>query len=110
MKLSELEPRFVRYEGASITHHSFSLAEAQGIDFLCPKCFEKNGGPVGTEHVEVTFAGRGATDEQGSHNKDGKPTRWNVSGSGFEDLTTTPSIQLEGGCAWHGFITNGEIK
>lgn len=110
MKLSELEPQFVRYEGPSISHHGIPLTGAQGIDFLCPVCFAANNGPVGTHHVEVTFVGRGATDEQGSHNKEGKPTRWNVSGSGFENLTTTPSIKLEGGCAWHGYITNGEIS
>lgn len=82
-----------------------TLAEAQGIGFLCPVCFEKNKGPKGTHRVFVTFADRGATDAQGSHNKEGKPSRWVVAGgSGFDDLQLTPSIQLGGGCNWHGFV------
>jgi len=72
-------------------------------------CFKQNSGPVGTHACEVSFQGRGVLPEQGSHNKDGEPVRWNVSGTGFSDLTLTPSIQLQGGCNWHGFITNGEV-
>lgn len=120
MKLSELEPQFYRYEtrveerdtvngpvtGPREYHIPVqTLAEAQCIFFLCPICLN------GQHHqVEVTFAGRGVQDHQGNHNSAGKPTRWQVSGNDFSDLTTTPSILLEGGCFWHGFITNGEIR
>jgi len=138
MKLIELQPRFVRYETRIETyavangdhttwrergcpthevtgprHYSEfvdSIAEAQGIWFLCPLCFQTNGGDVGTHWCEVTFANRGASDEQGSHGHDGKPTRWDMSGTNFQDLTLTPSIDLVDGCAWHGYITNGEIR
>jgi hypothetical protein len=89
-----------------------TLAEAQGIWFLCPKCFAANGGAVGTHAIDVSFAGRGVADNQGSHGRDGQPTRWAVSGTGFEDLTLSPSIDLAGrdgkGCCWHGFVTHGE--
>ena len=119
MRLTELEPQFVRYvtqgheeqfaEGratpAEYLHHLDSLAEAQGIVFLCPTCIVKNSGTVGTHAIEVTFAGRGAQDHQGSHNRESKPSRWNVSGSGYSDLTLHPSV--DAGC-WHGFVTNGE--
>jgi len=84
----------------------FALAE--GIEFLCPKCFAENNGARGTHGCNVTFADRGEPDDMGSHNKEGNAVRWNVSGDSFENLTTTPSILLEGGCAWHGYITNGE--
>lgn len=132
MRLRDLDAHFIRYEsrietwtrvlGDPLTwksgdpteevtgpreHMAYvdTLADAQGVFMRCPKC----AGPDGTGHYrQVTFAGRGVTDEQGSHGRAGGPTRWNVSGSGLDDLTTTPSILLEGGCGWHGFITNGD--
>jgi Family of unknown function (DUF6527) len=111
MKLTELEPRFVRYEtrpdGQYLVH--VPLAAAQGIEFLCPVCFARNRGPVGTHLIEVTFADRGARPEQGSHGRDGQPTRWVVSGTGVADLTLTPSIDTTPGCTWHGFVTNGQV-
>lgn len=114
MKLLELEPQFIKYEttpdGEVIDPRGIPLEKAQGLWFLCPKCFAENKGPVGTHACETTFHNRGVADHQGSHNKEGKPTRWNVGGTDFTNLTLTPSIQLEGGCNWHGFITNGEIR
>jgi hypothetical protein len=86
-----------------------SFGEAQGVWFLCPKCFAHNGGAKGTHCVWVSFAGRGVPDESGSHNNEGKPSRWTATGTGLHDLTTTPSILLTGGCAWHGWITNGDV-
>lgn len=113
LRLVDLEPRFVRYETRGAREylvHTSRLDNAQGMVFLCPSCFEKNGGAVGTHAVEVTFASRGAENHQGSHGRDGTPSRWSVSGSSFDDLTLTPSVDLTPGCAWHGFITNGEIR
>jgi hypothetical protein len=153
MRLVDLSPQFIRYESVVETysvidgdpatwdergrptvektgpreHMVFvgSLAEAQGIFFLCPKCFQENraklppdvqgreaieAAGVGVHSVQVTFANRGVPDDMGCHNAKGQPTRWEVSGSGFEDLSTTPSILIESGCGWHGFITNGEVS
>jgi hypothetical protein len=126
MRLTELEPEFFRYEdreemvdfvdGKRMHRVQYSVpvssvAEAQCLWFLCPLCFQANhNSNKGTHMVEVSFADRGVQDHQGTHNKEGKPVRWNVSGSGFEDLSTLPSILLEGGCAWHGYITNGEVQ
>jgi hypothetical protein len=118
MRLTELEPEWVRYETKADGYNSVrewtipvnSLSEAQGMWFLCPACFKANNGSVGTHSIDVTFSGRGALDSQGSHGKTDKPTRWNVSGSGFDDLTLAPSILIEGGCKWHGFIVKGEVK
>jgi hypothetical protein len=130
MRLTELDPKFYRYEdrfegipyiapaggnfGDPYQHTVRvpveALEQAQCVWLLCPKCFLKNGGEVGTHGCEVTFEGRGVLDSQGSHNNQGKPTRWTVSGTGFDDLTTTPSVLLQGGCNWHGFITNGEVS
>ena len=95
---------------AHYRHRVKSLAEAQGISFLCPKCFVQNRGSVGTHWCEVTFEGRGVHPEQGVHNTEGKPVRWQVQGTGLQDLTTTPSILLQGGCNWHGYIRVGEAS
>ena len=134
----DLDPRFVRYE-TRIEERTFrvgeqatweergrptekrtgpsqhiltveTLAEAQGVEFLCPKCFAENGGPVGTHWCSVSFEGRGVADDQGTHDAQGQPVRWQVSGTDLSDLTTQPSILIVGGCAWHGFITNGEAS
>ena len=125
MKLAELEPRFIVYRketeaerfergaataGELIETRGIPFEKAQGLWFLCPLCFEKNKGPVGTHAVEVSFANRGVLEHQGSHNKEGKPVRWNVSGTDFANLSLTPSVLLQGGCNWHGFVTNGEIR
>ncbi len=136
MRLDELQARFIRYE-TRIEPHSVvdgdpatwrergsptkevigpqvyllpidSLEQAQGLTFLCPKCFLENSGPVGTHSCEVTFENRGVSDEQGTQNKQGG-VRWTVSGAGLHDLTITPSILLIGGCDWHGFITTGWV-
>lgn len=138
MRLTDLDPRFVRFETRTESWDAVdgdpatwrergsptktvtgpreyvsrveTLAEAQGVFFLCPVCFQKHGGPVGTHGVEVAFHGRGVGDHQGSQAGDGRPSRWNVSGSSFDDLTLTPSVHLAGaGCGWHGFVTNGEV-
>lgn len=115
MRLSELEPQFLRHEGCD-GNESFSevgtLAAAQGIMFLCPACFEKNGGPVGTHAVICWSRSRGTPDLA----RPG-PGRWKMTGAGFDDLTldadppsSARSVQLASGCRfWHGFVTNGEV-
>jgi hypothetical protein len=108
--LRELEAYFVRYEvrdGVTYHVHVATLAEAQGITFLCPACYAKNCGPVGTHSVLCWFAGRGIADDV-----DPKPGRWNPTGTGLDDLTFVGpgsfSVWLqEARCAWHGFVSNG---
>ena len=92
-----------------------TLAEADHLMFLCPECFAKNGGSVGTHSVMVTFAGRNVPDEAGSRDADGNPSRWTASGTSLDDLVLTPSILLdakrkpEDGCHWHGFVGSSGI-
>lgn len=131
MRLTELEPQFVRYEVRThpdprdvdspvirqpgdqyvVFPYVDTLEQAQGVDFLCPLCFVANGGPVGTHHVLCWSRSRGVPD-------DGKPGpgRWLMVGTGYHDLTLeaepgqSRSVLLTGsGCGWHGFITNGEV-
>lgn len=110
VKLTELEPQFVKHterEGSRIDVHVDKLEDADGMFMLCPACFKKNGGPVGTHGLIVTFKDRGVPDTLGSKGSQGNATRWSVSGTGYDDLTTDPSIDV--GC-WHGYIRGGEIQ
>lgn len=94
------------------TEHTFHvhvdlLAEAHGLQFLCPKCFVTNGGDVGTHSVICWFEGKVPDDVAP------KPGRWNPVGTGIDDISFVPgqksnSVLLLGGCDWHGFVTNGD--
>lgn len=82
-----------------------TLADAQGVEFDCPRC--KNG-----HRIAVAFSGRGVLDHQASRDKNGNPTRWQVAGgTGLEDLSLSPSVDCtpSNPQCWHGHITNGEI-
>lgn len=112
MKLVELEPVWIRNEidadGHRLMRSVESLAEAHGIRFLCPKCFESNGGRIGTHSVVCWFEDRVSDDVSPG------PGRWNPTGTSFDDLSfvagkKTNSVLLLGGCAWHGFVTNGDV-
>lgn len=81
------------------------LEAAQGIRFLCPACFEANGGPVGTHVVLCWFRDKGVPTEEVP-----KPGRWAVSGTCFDDLSLSPSVLITSGCRWHGFVRNGAIQ
>lgn len=106
--LSELKAEFVRHaEGGGIGREITSLADAQGVLFLCPKCFGERGGEVGCHRVLAWFSGRGVPDDA----KPG-PGRWAPEGEGLHNLTLRPSIDLtvSKGCNWHGFVTSGSAK
>lgn len=109
MKLTELQAYFGRLtddKGSSETVEDIALAD--GIWFLCPKCYIANGNSdVGTHwvlcwapHVPQTI--------------DPKPGRWNLRGTGIADLSLvagSSSVQLTGGgCMAHFFVQNGEIN
>lgn len=83
-----------------------TLAEAQGVMFLCPMCYARNGGAVGTHTIICWFADRGVPDSQTPG-----PGRWEPAGTGIDDLTfvgpAAASVGLMGGCQWHGFVHDG---
>lgn len=127
MRLIELEPEWIydfnpatesrrrADDTHSVSHHyadsdgamdaplpQIEFRQAQGITFLCPACFRKNGGAIGTEQILVWFAGAPIpADIEPKH-------RWNAAATSFDDLTLTPSINVNNE-HWHGFITNGEV-
>ena len=105
MLLQDLSPSFVKILISGQLYHDVdTLEEAQGIRFLCPKCFAANG-EVGTHCVQVWVEGRGAGAKEEPF-----PGRWKVSGTSVKDLTLSPSVQLTSGCGWHGHVINGEVR
>lgn len=81
------------------------MEEADGVQFLCPLCFLKNRGSVGTHYV---ICWRPHVDPQ-IHPK---PGRWEFHGRALEDLSLvagSSSVQLQGGCNAHFFVRNGEV-
>jgi hypothetical protein len=114
VRLTELDPQFIQYEkrddGTVFFKHVDTLNEAQGIKFLCPKCFVDKGGSVGTHGVICWSRSKGVPEEARPN-----PGRWKMDGTGYGDLTlnadppgTARSVQLLGGCKWHGHVTNGD--
>lgn len=117
MRLVDLDAKFLRYElgmedGRATFIEVDDIKQAQGVRFLCPKCYEANKGEVGTHLVICWSRSRGVPDEAVP-----QPGRWALEGTGIDDLTlnadppsTARSVQLHGGCAWHGYVTKGEAK
>jgi hypothetical protein len=125
LRLRDLEAYFIKreirpcYVGAPDcptvsphTEHEYhvpvdSIAEADGVQLLCPKCVITNSGHVGT-HSVICWRPRVPLDVCP------KPGRWEMLGTGIDDLTLhagSSSIALTGGgCAAHFFIENGGIR
>ena len=104
-KLVDLDPCWVAdFDPEARSHRrggDLTIATAQGVIFECPKC--------GRHSILAWFRGRGVPADALPG-----PGRWTPSGSGFHDLTLTPSINLDtpnapsDSCRWHGWVTGGE--
>ena len=104
MKLVDLDPRWVGAGGEGITRDGQPVPERHGVGvtFLCPcrscgiRCYVPFANPLdGGPAYEVDCA------------------CWQRTGETFDALTLTPSILRstdKGGCGWHGFVTNGEVR
>lgn len=115
MRLADLDPHFIKrlVDQPGVVHQSVgTLAEADGVRFLCPVCYKNNSGPAGTHGIICWFVGKvpdAATPG---------PGRWTPQGTGLHDLTFVPgnpprlcSVALTGdGCKAHFHIVNGEIR
>jgi len=100
MKLSELNPEWVRWEDridndGDVTPSGVvrtfiptapSLAEAQGIEFDCPKCRRAH-------RVQVAFRDRGVLDHHGSRDSQGRPSRWAVAGGANTRVARTKAAR-----------------
>lgn len=107
IRLLTLEPQFLKYTSLEGYRQVDTLAEADGILFLCPKCFAaSNATREGVHSVVCWF------EDKVPDTAVPGPGRWNPTGTGYDDLSFVPgkrsnSVLLVGGCAWHGFITDG---
>jgi hypothetical protein len=112
VKLIDLDPRWVGAGGAGVARKDPATGEQKpvperhgvGISFKCP-CGRSDYDNGHTPRVCVEFDK--PLDGGSPHRTDGHV--WQRTGETFETLTLTPSIQRVGGCAWHGWITNGEV-
>jgi hypothetical protein len=108
--LSQLEAKFIAL--TEVGHREVAtIEEAQGVQFLCPKCFTANGGAVGTHGIICWSRSKGVPDEMHP-----KPGRWSLHGTSLDDLYLhgdlaagggARSVLLTSGCGWHGFIDDG---
>jgi hypothetical protein len=121
VRLTDLDPQFVKRELRVCDGHDCSvvaphpmeheyycpsdLPSADGISFICPKCFAVNGGPIGVHSVLCWRPRVAAGISPG-------PGRWEFLGTGYEDLTLvagSSSVKLTGGCGAHFHVTSGAI-
>lgn len=113
LRLRDLQASFLRLDRTAdrtLYHRVESIDEAQGVIFLCPKCFKANGGSVGTHMIICWSRSRGVPDDEPPG-----PGRWYLGGRSLDDLILDGeggqprSIQLTSDCGWHGYVTHGEI-
>lgn len=111
IRLSRLKPRLLKIKTANTYVEVESLCEAQGIQFLCPKCYLDNNGAAGTHLVCCWFRNREVPD-----NVPPGPGRWTPHGDSIDNLTFVPgeppmavSVLLNNACGWHGYITDGNV-
>lgn len=106
MRVTELEPQFVKIIDERTTQDVDDIASADGIMFVCPKCIITLGGRAGAHSVLCWQPHVPQSRTPG-------PGRWNFIGTGYSDLTLlagSSSIALTGdGCKAHFWITSGEI-
>lgn len=109
MKLSTLRGQFLKRRADKIEgvfyDHVDKLDQADGLMFLCPTCYAKNDGMIGTHSIICWFKGKVADDVTPG------PGRWTPSGTKMNDLTLSPSVHLSGGgCGCHIWVRNGETS
>lgn len=122
MTVKLIDPWFDSEFYGDATDYSYRLQGpeldgAQGLFLWCPCGFGKPEFPLEGPRphaILVPFAnprsapvapgGHGPTSRDGSH----RP-RWTVSGTGLEDLTLSPSIDVGTPSCWHGHVRNGEV-
>jgi hypothetical protein len=103
--LIELEAAFIRLCRTGFERVE-RLSLAQGVTFLCPKCFLANArSKYGVHSVLFWFDGRRVPEYV-------KPAaRWHPSDASLAHLSfVPPTVRLIDGCAWHGNVRNGRAS
>lgn len=105
MRLVDLDAKFLKRDDSHRFHYVDTIGEADGVWFLCPKCFAANGA-AGT-HAVICWAPQVPQDTRPT------PGRWKLKGTGLADLTlkaSSSSVHLTGpGCGAHFFVRGGVI-
>jgi hypothetical protein len=111
MKLTELEPKWVGISGDGIIWEKRSENVRFGVTFRCPHCGARVGvmfkpfiDPDGLAPL-IQWTLPGAPDPNTGEVREVK--WWRREGDSFDDLTLTPSVNVDG--HWHGHITNGAV-
>jgi hypothetical protein len=106
MKLTELEPKFLKWEDDTHFRMIDEIAGADGLEFLCPACFKANNGAVGT-HGTICWTPKVPQTTSPT------PGRWNIQGTGYHNVTLvagSSSVSLPtASCKAHFFVRSGEI-
>lgn len=106
LTLTQLGAEFVRIVDDTTHKRGVAIAEADGVMFMCPVCYQKNKGSRGTHWVLCWRPRVDAPRPPG-------PGRWEMEGTGLVDLTLkagSSSILLTSGCRAHFFVRNGKIE
>lgn len=116
------DPWFEAAFYGNVTEYSYRLqgAEldgAQGVFLWCPCGYGKPAYPINGPRphaIIVPFANpRNAPVAPSTHGpvaRDQKThPRWAMTGTGLEDLTISPSVDVGDPSCWHGHIKNGEV-
>lgn len=110
MPLELLEPKFLQCKDETKWQDlgSSEIEKADGVIFVCPKCYSANDMKRPGVHSVVCWKPRvPQTVKPG-------PGRWDFKGTGMHDLTLvagSSSIHLTGpGCGAHFFIENGFVR
>ena len=108
MRLLDLDPSFLKIASEDYrTYQQVStLAEADGIVFVCPQCVKKLGGRPGAHSI---ICWRPSVPQREGLTG---PGRWQFEGNDLVDLTFvagSSSVLVGGGCQAHFWIRNGEI-
>jgi hypothetical protein len=102
MKLTDLHPRWIGAGGEGVfdaEHNPMPERHGVGIILDCPCGNSEHEHRLFVPFRNPLDGGEQLSNQQG----------WERTGETFEDLTLSPSIHRIGGCAWHGWIRNGEI-
>lgn len=120
MRLRELDAQFTGKWAPKSYYRLDSVEGAQGLLFQCPKCAlgketgeEDNRKFVRGAHYVLCWFTNPRNAPRVPDDADPKPGRWTFTGNTIDDISFIPgpysnSILLIGGCAWHGFVTNGD--
>ncbi len=94
-KLRDLDAIFIGHTSNGNFNEVQTIAEASGVMFDCPKCLSHS--VLLWDRSIPAFVSPG-------------PGRWTLSGTGIDDLTANPSVNLPHGCKWHGWVKNGDAQ